>query len=178
MEENLAKLWNENKNHQLTASEMLIYLFLSYQWKKNNYQKFTYSDYVIAKELKLSRQTIIKSKKKLRKVHLLEFTHCSGLATAYSFPEFREVKKVITKTDFKKSVEFEIKKDTPTKEEFVAYLKLSPYYKENLLPDILEKYNELEREGWITKNGKISDWKKEAKRIISNIVLSNFRKNY
>ncbi len=178
MENNLAKLWSENKNHQLTASEMLIYLFLSYQWKKNNYQKFTYSDYVIAKELKLSRQTIIKSKKKLRKVHLLEFTHCSGLATAYSFSEFKEVKKVIAKTDFKRSIQFEIKKDIPTKEKFVKYLKLSPYYKENLLPDILEKYNELEREGWITKNGKISDWKKEAKRIILNIMLSSFRKNH
>ncbi len=122
----------------------------------------------------MSRQTIIKSKKKLRKVHLLEFTHCSGLATAYSFPEFSEV----TKFFAKKSVEVEVKKDTPTQDEFVAYLKLSPYYKENLLPDILERYNELERKGWVTQNGKISDWKKEAKRIISNIMWENFRKNY
>ncbi len=177
LEQNFAKLWVENKNNQLTSSEMLIYLFLTYQWKKNSYQKFTYSDYKMAKDLKLSRQTLMKAKKKLRIVELLEFSHCTGMPTVYSFPEFKPVYREKNKEGIKTVVDYKIIKDTPTKNEFVEYLKLSPNYKENLLPDILKKYDELEQEDWITQNGKISDWKKEARRIISNIMLSNFRKN-
>lgn len=178
MEQNLVKLWDENKNHQLTSSEMLIYLFLTYQWKKNNHQKFTYSDYVMTKELKLSRQTIIKSKKKLRKVHLLEFSHCTGMPTVYSFPDFKEVKKVKKESELWTIVDYEIAKDTPTQEEFLKYAKSLRQYKDNYLPDILKEFEKLDREDWVTEKGKIKNWKAEANRILMNVLLSHFRKQH
>ncbi len=134
-EKNTEKLWNSNK--KLTASEMLLYLFLSYKWKENEYEKFKYSDYTIAKQLKLSRQTIIKAKKKLKKVQLLEFSHRLGRTTTYSFPDLTEIKNSYYEVNLEEPKE---KNNIPKEEEFISYAKLSPLYKESLLEDIIEMF--------------------------------------
>ncbi len=173
IEQNLEKLWGKNKNHHLTASEMLMYLFLTYQWKKNNYQNFTYSDYEITKELKLSRQTVIKIKQKLMIEKLLEFSHCPGMTTVYSFydTDIKEPPKPTKRNNIENSSTNKDEFEIPTKKEFISYVKTLHNYKEQFLSDVMKEYDYLEKNNWVTKRGKVESWLTIARISMSKIVF-------
>ncbi len=172
-QQKLSTFWSKEKQ-KLTASEMLIYIFLLHQWKENEYKNFTYSDYEIAKELKLSRQTVIKIKQKLMIERLIEFSHCPGMTTVYSFfdTETKEHSKPSKRNGIENGFAIEDEFEIPTKKEFVDYVKTLYNYKKQFLYDVMKEYDELQKNNWVTKRGKARNWIAIAEISMSKIVFN------
>ncbi|MCD1117533.1 hypothetical protein [Chryseobacterium turcicum] len=79
----IQRFWTYNQNAQVGSTAVAMYLYLLKTAYSNGHYDFTISDVAISRDLGLSRNTVITTKGRLRKLRLIDFKTKNGLPCRY-----------------------------------------------------------------------------------------------
>lgn len=189
----IRKFWRFNKENPLNCSVTTLYLFLLQHWDNNQKQDFELSDREAIDFLKISRRTILSSKKALRDLGLINYRTIKGLPNRYKIiPDYIINEQIADKIKSQKKVVKEKKTvieslipetlpidvpiaqqqqntkiSYPTKQEFMEYAKTLSVYTPELDFALESKYDTWVSEGWINGYGNpITNWRNTLRNTI------------
>ena len=178
------KIFDLNSKNKIGANTIAVFTFILY--KCEDLQKeIVLSDYQMARELGLSRQTIITAKNKLKLLGLLEYNRNRGFPNRFIL-KGNELQKTASKNAEIKEISIEepVQNSEPNIDEnhsfskypnlkqFMDFAKTLENYSEKLDDALIEKFHQWEEADW--KNGigrPILDWQIVLKKNLSMLEL-------
>ena len=182
------KIFELNSNNKIGASTIAVFTFILYKCEELE-KEIVLSDYEMARELGLSRQTVITAKNKLKRLEILDYERNRGfpnrfiLGTKFS-PKHTEEKpgtikiKEIPKREIYEVPEPKQNENTktskfPTLQQFMQFAKTLNNYSEKLDESLVQKFHLWENSGWNNAVGRpILDWKSVLKVNLSMLKVS------
>ena len=166
------KIFELNSNNKVGSNTIAVFTFILYKCEELK-KEIVLSDYEIARELGLSRQTVITAKNKLKQLGILDYNRNPGFPNRFVLNE-HELPKEIPKIVETKEISIEqlylvpepkiIANSSfsryPTLQQFMKFSKTLPNYSEKLDDVLIEKFNKWAKADWKNAIGKpILDWR-------------------
>ena len=178
------KIFDLNSKNKIGANTIAVFTFILYQCEDLQ-KEIVLSDYQMARELGLSRQTIITAKNKLKHLGLLEFSRNRGFPNRFIL-KGNELQKTASKKEEIKQISIEelLRNSEPNVDEnhsfskypnlkqFMDFAKTLENYSEKLDDVLIKKFHQWEEADW--KNGlrrPILDWQIVLKKNLSMLEL-------
>ena len=183
------KIFELNSKNRIGANTIVVFTFILY--KCEDLQKeIVLSDYQIARELGLSRQTIITAKNKLKLLGVLDYSRNRGFPNRFIL-KGNELQKTASKNAEIKEISIEepVQNSEPNIDEnhslskypnlkqFMDFAKTLEGYSEKLDDALIKKFHQWEKADW--KNGigrPILDWQIILKKNLIMLELSSLSK--
>ena len=183
------KIFDLNSKNKIGANTIAVFTFILY--KCEDLQKeVVLSDYQIARELGLSRQTIITAKNKLKLLGVLDYSRNRGFPNRFIL-KGNELQKTASKNAEIKEISIEVTVQNsepnidennsfskyPNLKQFMDFAKTLDGYSEKLDDALIKKFHQWEKADW--KNGigrPIFDWQIVLKNNLIMLELSSLSK--
>ena len=179
------KIFDLNSKNKIGANTIAVFTFILY--KCEDLQKeIVLSDYQMASELGLSRQTIITSKNKLKLLGILDYSRNRGFPNRFIL-KGNELQKTASKNAEIKEISIEepVQNSEPNIDEnhsfskypnlqqFMDFAKTLENYSEKLDDVLIEKFHQWEEADWKNGSGRpILDWQIVLKKNLTILELS------
>ena len=183
------KIFDLNSKNKIGANTIAVFTFILYQCEDLQ-KEIVLSDYQMARELGLSRQTIITAKNKLKLLGLLEYNRNRGFPNRFILKGVELLKTAPKKEEIKDiSIEESVQDSEPNVDanhsfskypnlkQFMDFAKTLDDYSEKLDDVLIEKFHQWERADW--KNGlgrRILDWQIVLKKNLTMLELFSISK--
>ena len=179
------KIFELNSKNKIGANTITVFTFILY--KCDDVQKeIVLSDYEMARELGLSRQTIITAKNKLKLSGILNCERNRGFPNRFTFnenyrlkelPKINEIKEILDEELFRipepKIVLNNSVSKFPTLNQFMDFAKTSKDHSEKLDDLLIHKFHKWEKADWKNAIGRpILDWQSVLEKNVIMIELS------
>ena len=183
------KIFELNSKNRIGANTIVVFTFILY--KCEDLQKeIVLSDYHMARELGLSRQTIITAKNKLKLLGILDYSRNRGFPNRFILKGIELQKTASKNAEIKEiSIEVTVQNSEPNIDEnnsfskypnlkqFMDFAKTLDGYSEKLDDALIKKFHQWEKADW--KNGigrPIFDWQIVLKNNLIMLELSSLSK--
>ena len=183
------KIFDLNSKNKIGANTIVVFTFILY--KCEDLQKeVVLSDYQIARELGLSRQTIITAKNKLKLLGVLDYSRNRGFPNRFILKGIELQKTASKNAEIKEiSIEVTVQNSEPNIDEnnsfskypnlkqFMDFAKTLDGYSEKLDDALIKKFHQWEKADW--KNGigrPIFDWQIVLKNNLKMLEQSSLSK--
>lgn len=183
------KIFDLNSKNKIGANTIAVFTFILYQCEDLQ-KEIVLSDYQMARELGLSRQTIITAKNKLKLLGLLEYNRNRGFPNRFILKGVELLKTAPKKEEIKDiSIEESVQDSEPNVDanhsfskypnlkQFMDFAKTLNDYSEKLDDVLIEKFHQWEEADW--KNGlgrPILDWQIVLKKNLTMLELFSISK--
>ncbi|ROI09822.1 hypothetical protein EGI11_03435 [Chryseobacterium sp. H3056] len=179
------KIFDLNSRNKIGSNTIAVFAFILY--KCEDVQKeIELSDYEMAKELGLSRQTVITAKNKLKLLGLLDYRRNSGfpnrfILKANELPKetlkINETKEIAVKNTKRipepKIIATNSFSKFPTLKQFMDFAKTLNNYSEKLDDLLVQKFHQWENSDWKNPLGKpILNWQSVLEKNIIMLEIS------
>lgn len=166
------KIFELNSKNKIGSNTIAVFIFILY--KCEGLQKeIVLSDYEMARELGLSRQTVITAKNKLKLLGILNYESNRGFPNRFIFNENElpiEIPKRVKIEEFltekitlipePKIIANSLSSRYPTLQQFMSFSKTLPNYSEKLDDVLIHKFYQWDQADWKNAIGKpILNWK-------------------
>ncbi len=165
------KIFELNSNNKIGATTLTVFTFILYKCEDPQ-KEIVLSDYEMARELGLSRQTVITAKNKLKLLGLLDYHRNPGFPNRFilngnEFPneklEIKEIKEIqiknLTRIPEPKIIDIKSISKFPTLKQFMDFAKTLNDYSEKLDDVLIKKFHKWENSDWRNTIGKpILNW--------------------
>ena len=183
------KIFDLNSKNKIGANTIVVFTFILY--KCEDLQKeVVLSDYQMARELGLSRQTIITAKNKLKLLGLLEYNRNRGFPNRFILKGVELLKTAPKKEEIKDiSIEESVQDSEPNVDanhsfskypnlkQFMDFAKTLNDYSEKLDDVLIEKFHQWEEADWKNGSGRpILDWQIVLKKNLTMLELFSISK--
>lgn len=184
------KIFDLNSKNKIGANTIVVFAFILY--KCEDLQKeIVLSDYQMAKELGLSRQTIITAKNKLKLLGLLDYNRNRGFPNRFIL-NGNDLPKVTPKTneimkdpieELDQNLEPEIILHNsfskyPTLKQFMDFAKTLKDYSERLDNLLIQKFQKWEEADWKNSLGRpILNWQSTLEKNMNTLEFSHSYKS-
>ena len=183
------KIFDLNSKNKIGANTIAVFTFILYQCEDLQ-KEIVLSDYQMARELGLSRQTIITAKNKLKLLGLLEYNRNRGFPNRFILKGVELLKTAPKKEEIKDiSIEESVQDSEPNVDanhsfskypnlkQFMDFAKTLNDYSEKLDDVLIEKFHQWEEADWKNGSGRpILDWQivlKNNLKMLEQSSLSN-----
>ena|SRR6218665_237852 len=181
------KIFDLNSKNKIGANTIAVFTFILYKCEDLR-KEIVLSDYQMARELGLSRQTIITAKNKLKLLGLLDYNRNRGFPNRFIL-KINDLPKVIPKTDeimedpieeLDQNLEPEIIfhnsfSKYPTLKQFMDFAKTLKDYSEKLDNLLIQKFQKWEEADWKNSLGRpILNWQSTLEKNMNTLDASNF----
>ena len=181
------KIFDLNSKNKIGANTIAVFTFILYQCEDLQ-KEIVLSDYQMARELGLSRQTIITAKNKLKLLGILDYNRNRGFPNRFIL-KGNELLKAIPKTDeiledpieeLDQIIEPEIIVDNsfskyPNLKQFMAFAKTLKDYSEMLDDLLIQKFHKWEEADWKNSLGRpILNWQSTLEKNMNTLDISHF----
>ncbi|SUX45626.1 hypothetical protein [Chryseobacterium indoltheticum] len=184
------KIFDLNSKNKIGANTIAIFTFILY--KCEDLQKeIVLSDYQMARELGLSRQTIITAKNKLKLLGLLDYNRNRGFPNRFILSG-NQLPKAIPKTDeimedFIKELDQILEPEIilnnshskyPSLKQFMDFAKTLKDYSEKLDNFLIQKFQKWEEADWKNSLGRpILNWQSTLEKNMNTLEFSHSYKS-
>lgn len=165
------KIFELNSNNKIGATTITVFTFILYKCEDPQ-KEIVLSDYEMARELGLSRQTVITAKNKLKLLGLLDYQRNPGFPNRFilngnEFPneklKIKEIKEIpvknLNRIPEPKFIGNNSFSKYPTLEQFMDFAKTLKDYSEKLDDVLIKKFHQWENSDWRNTLGKpILNW--------------------
>ena len=179
------KIFDLNSKNKIGANTIAVFTFILYQCEDLQ-KEIVLSDYQMARELGLSRQTIITAKNKLKLLGLLEYNRNRGFPNRFILKGVELLKTAPKKEEIKDiSIEESVQDSEPNVDlnhsfskypnlkQFMDFAKTLDDYSEKLDNVLIEKFHQWEEADWKNGSGRpILDWQIVLKKNLTILELS------
>lgn len=179
------KIFDLNSKNKIGANTIAVFTFILYQCEDLQ-KEIVLSDYQMARELGLSRQTIITAKNKLKLLGLLEYNRNRGFPNRFILKGVELLKTAPKKEEIKDiSIEESVQDSEPNVDlnhsfskypnlkQFMDFAKTLNDYSEKLDDVLIEKFHQWEEADWKNGSGRpILDWQIVLKKNLTILELS------
>ena len=179
------KIFDLNSKNKIGANTIAVFTFILYQCEDLQ-KEIVLSDYQMARELGLSRQTIITAKNKLKLLGLLEYNRNRGFPNRFILKGVELLKTAPKKEEIKDiSIEESVQDSEPNVDlnhsfskypnlkQFMDFAKTLENYSEKLDDALIEKFHQWEEADWKNGSGRpILDWQIVLKKNLTILELS------
>ena len=183
------KIFDLNSKNKIGANTIAVFTFILYQCEDLQ-KEIVLSDYQMARELGLSRQTIITAKNKLKLLGILDYSRNRGFPNRFILKGIELQKTASKNAEIKEiSIEVTVQNSEPNIDEnnsfskypnlkqFMDFAKTLDGYSEKLDDALIKKFHQWEKADW--KNGigrPIFDWQIVLKNNLIMLELSSLSK--
>lgn len=182
------KIFELNSKSKIGATTITVFTFILY--KCEDFQKeIVLSDYEMARELGLSRQTVITAKNKLKHLGLLDYQRNPGFPNRFILKESELLKEIPKKLDVKvfpaekfnpiqapKNVASNSLSKHPTLKQFMDFAKTLKNYSEKLDDLLIQKFHQWENSDWKNAIGKpILNWQSVLQK---NMIMFDSHRSF
>ncbi|AZA88688.1 hypothetical protein EG349_18880 [Chryseobacterium shandongense] len=184
------KMFDLNSKNKIGANTIAVFTFILYKCEDPR-KEIVLSDYQMARELGLSRQTVITAKNKLKLLGLLDYNRNPGFPNRFILngnpmlkvtPSTCEIiDKPIDK--LKTVVESEINTKSsfskyPSLKQFMDFAKTLKDYSEKLDALLIQKFQKWEEADWKNSLGRpILNWQSTLEKNINTLNVSNYNQS-
>ena len=179
------KIFDLNSKNKIGANTIAVFTFILYQCEDLQ-KEVVLSDYQIARELGLSRQTIITAKNKLKLLGVLDYSRNRGFPNRFILKGIELQKTASKNAEIKEiSIEEPVQNSEPNIDEnhsfskypnlkqFMDFAKTLENYSEKLDDVLIEKFHQWEEADWKNGSGRpILDWQIVLKKNLTILELS------
>ena len=184
------KIFDLNSKNKIGANTIAVFTFILYKCEDPR-KEIVLSDYQIARELGLSRQTVITAKNKLKLLGLLDYNRNRGFPNRFIL-NGNPTSKVTPNTyeiidkpidELKTIVESEINTNSlfskyPNLKQFMDFAKTLKDYSEKLDDLLMQKFQKWEEANWKNSLGRpILNWKSTLEKNMNTLEVSHFNGN-
>lgn len=183
------KIFDLNSKNKIGANTIAVFTFILYQCEDLQ-KEIVLSDYQMARELGLSRQTIITAKNKLKLLGLLEYNRNRGFPNRFILKGVELLKTAPKKEEIKDiSIEESVQDSEPNVDlnhsfskypnlkQFMDFAKTLNDYSEKLDDVLIEKFHQWEEADWKNGSGRpILDWQIVLKKNLTMLELFSISK--
>ena len=184
------KIFELNSKNKIGASTITVFTFILYKCEDLG-KEIVLSDYEMARELGLSRQTVITAKNKLKLLGILNCERNRGFPNRFILNVNESPIKASKKVEIKeipieelypvpevKMVVNIANSKYPTLHQFMDFAKTLKDYSITLDDQLIQKFHQWETSDWKNAIGRpILDWQSVLEKNINIIALSLPRKN-
>lgn len=184
------KIFDLNSKNKIGANTIAVFTFILYKCEDLR-KEIVLSDYQMARELGLSRQTIITAKNKLKLLGLLDYNRNRGFPNRFIL-KGNELPKTIPETD--KILEEPIEEldqiiepkivvhnsfsKYPSLKQFMDFAKTLKDYSEMLDDLLIQKFQKWEEADWKNSLGRpILNWQSTLEKNMNTLEFSHSYKN-
>ncbi len=184
------KMFDLNSKNKIGANTIAVFTFILYKCEDPR-KEIVLSDYQMARELGLSRQTIITAKNKLKLLGLLDYNRNRGFPNRFilngnqlpkqtqntdevieeSIDELEPIlePKIITSNSFSKY---------PNLQQFMDFAKTLKDYSEKLDDLLIQKFKKWEEANWRNSLGRpVLNWQSTLEKNINTLDVSNYNES-
>ncbi|UOE37309.1 hypothetical protein [Chryseobacterium oryzae] len=184
------KMFDLNSENKIGANTIAVFTFILYKCEDPR-KEIVLSDYQIARELRLSRQTVITAKNKLKLLGLLDYNRNQGFPNRFIL-NGNPMPKVTPNTyetidkpsdELKTIEESEINTNSsfskyPNLKQFIDFAKTLKDYSEKLDDLLIQKFQKWEEADWKNSLGRpILNWKSTLEKNMNTLEVSHFNGN-
>ncbi|UZT99398.1 hypothetical protein ODZ84_07500 [Chryseobacterium fluminis] len=184
------KMFDLNSKNKIGANTIAVFTFILYKCEDSR-KEIVLSDYQMARELGLSRQTVITAKNKLKLIGLLDYNRNPGFPNRFIL-NGNPMPKVTPKTcemidkpidELKTIVESEINTNSsfskyPNLKQFMDFAKTLKDYSEKLDALLIQKFQKWEEADWKNSIGRpILNWQATLEKNMNTLDVSHFNGN-
>lgn len=180
------KIFDLNSKNKIGANTIAVFTFILYKCEDLR-NEIELSDYQMARELGLSRQTIITAKNKLKLLGLLDYNRNQGFPNRFIL-QGNDSPNVIAKTEIKEDfikeldqiLEAEIIVNNshskyPTLKQFMDFAKTLKDYSEKLDDLLIQKFQKWDETDWKNSLGRpILNWQSTLEKNMNTLDVSYF----
>jgi biotin operon repressor len=184
------KIFELNSKNKIGASTIIVFTFILYKCEDLE-KEIILSDYEMARELGLSRQTVITAKNKLKLLGILNCERNRGFPNRFTLnenyrlkelPKINEIKEILDEELFRipdpKIVLNNSVSKYPTLNQFMDFAKTLNDYSGKLDNLLIHKFHKWEKADWKNAIGRpILDWQSVLEKNMVMIELSLSREN-
>lgn len=182
------KIFELNSKNKIGATTITVFTFILYKCEDPQ-KEIVLSDYEMARELGLSRQTVITAKNKLKLLGLLDYHRNPGFPNRFILKENELLKEVPKELDIKtvpcekfnpiqlpRNVASNSLSKNPTLKQFMDFAKTLKDYSENLDDLLIQKFHRWENSDWKNTLGKpILNWQTVLGK---NMIMFDSHRNF
>ena len=184
------KMFDLNSENKIGANTIAVFTFILYKCEDPR-KEIVLSDYQMARELGLSRQTVITAKNKLKLLGLLDYNRNRGFPNRFILNGNPMPKKTQNRDEIidkpidvlKIIVESEINTNSsflkyPNLQQFMDFAKTLKDYSEKLDDLLIQKFQKWEEADWKNSLGRpILNWQSTLEKNMNSLEVSNFNGN-
>ena len=184
------KIFDLNSKNKIGANTIAVFTFILYKCKDLG-KEIVLSDYEMARELGLSRQTVITAKNKLKQLGILNYESDRGFPNRFIFNENELRKEIpkrlkieailtekITSIPEPKIIANSSFSQYPTLQQFMSFSKTLPNYSEKLDDVLIHKFHQWAKADWKNAIGKpILNWKSVLEKNMVMFELHHSMEN-
>ncbi|WP_449386841.1 hypothetical protein [Chryseobacterium lineare] len=178
------KMFDLNSKNKIGANTIAVFTFILYKCEDPQ-KEIVLSDYQMARELGLSRQTVITAKNKLKLLGLLDYNRNPGFPNRFilngnPMPKITPNKPI---DELKTIVESEINTKSsfskyPNLKQFMDFAKTLKDYSEKLDDLLIQKFQKWEEADWKNSMGRpILNWQATLEKNMNTLDVSHFNGN-
>lgn len=182
-------IFDLNSKNKIGANTIAVFTFILYKCEDLR-KEIVLSDYQMARELGLSRQTIITAKNKLKHLGLLDYNRNRGFPNRFIL-KGNDSPNVIAKTEIKEDFIKEIDQilepeiimnnshsEYPSLKQFMDFAKTLKDYSEKLDDLLIQKFQKWEQADWKNSIGRpILNWQSTLEKNMITLEFSNSYKS-
>lgn len=183
------KIFDLNSKNKIGANTIAVFTFIIYKCE-DMHKEIVLSDYQMARELGLSRQTIITAKNKLKLLGLLDYNRNRGFPNRFIL-KGNDSPKVIAKSEIKEDFIKELDQilepeiivnnshsKYPSLKQFMDFAKTLKDYSEKLDNLLIQKFQKWEQADWKNSLGRpILNWQSTLEKNMNTLQFSHSYKS-
>lgn len=183
------KIFELNSKNKIGANTIAVFTFILYKYEDLQ-KELELSDYEMARELGLSRQTIITAKNKLKLLGLLDYNRNRGFPNRFIL-KGNDSPKVIAKSEIKEDFIKELDQilepeiivnnshsKYPSLKQFMDFAKTLKDYSEKLDNLLIQKFQKWEEADWKNSLGRpILNWQSTLEKNMNTLEFSHSYKS-
>lgn len=184
------KMFDLNSENKIGANTIAVFTFILYKCEDPR-KEIVLSDYQMARELGLSRQTVITAKNKLKLLGLLDYNRNRGFPNRFILngnpmpKQTQNTDEIIDKPidELKTIVESEINTNSsflkyPNLQQFMDFAKTLKEYSEKLDDLLIQKFKKWEEANWRNSLGRpILNWQSTLEKNINTLDVSHYNES-
>lgn len=184
------KIFELNSKNKIGATTITVFIFILYKCEDPQ-KEIVLSDYEMARELGLSRQTVITAKNKLKLLGLLDYQRNPGFPNRFilsgnEFPNEKptiiEIKEIpveyLNRIPEPKIIGTNSYSKFPTLKQFMDFAKTLKDYSEKLDGLLIQKFHQWENSDWKNALGKpILNWQSVLEKNLMMLEISLPKEN-
>lgn len=180
------KMFDLNSKSKIGANTIVVFTFILYKCEDVR-KEIVLSDYQMARELGLSRQTIITAKNKLKLLGLLDYNRNRGFPNRFILKgndSHNIIEKTEIKEDFIKELDQILEPEIilnnsyskyPSLKQFMDFAKTLEDYSEMLDDLLIQKFHKWEEAEWKNSIGRpILNWQSTLEKNMNTLEFSHF----
>lgn len=184
------KIFDLNSKNKIGANTIAVFTFILYKCE-DLHKEIVLSDYQMAKELGLSRQTVITAKNKLKLLGLLDYNRNRGFPNRFILKENR-LPKITPKTNEivedpieeldqilePESIVNDSSSKYPSLKQFMDFAKTLKDYSEKLDDLLIQKFQKWDEADWKNSFGRpILNWQSTLEKNMNTLEFSHSYKS-